>query len=63
MERSSFYKNHAGYRNNFTIDEFLIPIQQTACVCHMVVYHGYVHFSINGFKNIKGNYNSFYSNL
>ncbi|WP_185849821.1 NAD(P)H-dependent oxidoreductase [Blattabacterium cuenoti] len=56
-EEKSF---HAGERNNFTIDEFLRPIQQTACVCNMV-YHGYVHFSMNGFKNIKGN--SFYSNL
>ncbi|AER40350.1 MAG: NAD(P)H-dependent oxidoreductase [Flavobacteriales bacterium] len=42
---------HAGERNNFTIDEFLRPIQQTAHVCNMT-YHGYVHFSIHMLNTI-----------
>ncbi|WP_185851595.1 NAD(P)H-dependent oxidoreductase [Blattabacterium cuenoti] len=42
-EKNSF---HAGFRNNFTIDEFLRPIQQTAFVLNMI-YHGYVHISLN----------------
>ncbi|WP_185856082.1 NAD(P)H-dependent oxidoreductase [Blattabacterium cuenoti] len=42
-EENSF---HAGSRNNFTLDEFLRPIQQTAFVLNMI-YHGYVHISMN----------------
>ncbi|WP_185851013.1 NAD(P)H-dependent oxidoreductase [Blattabacterium cuenoti] len=42
---------HAGEKNNFTIDEFLRPIQQTAFVCNMI-YHGYVHFSMNMLKEM-----------
>ncbi|WP_185873865.1 NAD(P)H-dependent oxidoreductase [Blattabacterium cuenoti] len=40
---------HAGKKNNFTIDEFLRPIQQTAYLFHMI-YHGYVHISISSIK-------------
>ncbi|WP_238784269.1 NAD(P)H-dependent oxidoreductase [Blattabacterium cuenoti] len=46
-EENSF---HAGSRNNFTIDEFLRPIQQTAFVLNMI-YHGYVHISMNSLNN------------
>ncbi|WP_113738522.1 NAD(P)H-dependent oxidoreductase [Blattabacterium clevelandi] len=40
---------HAGEKNNFTIDEFLRPIQQTAHICNMI-YHGYVQISIHMVK-------------
>ncbi|WP_185882437.1 NAD(P)H-dependent oxidoreductase [Blattabacterium cuenoti] len=36
---------HAGEKNNFTIDEFLRPIQQTAYIFKMI-YHGYIHISM-----------------
>ncbi|WP_185872775.1 NAD(P)H-dependent oxidoreductase [Blattabacterium cuenoti] len=45
---------HAGEKNNFTLDEFLRPIQQTAYIFQMI-YHGYMHISMQSISS----YNKF----